>query len=107
MLVQIPIGAALYRAFATGLGPRTGFLWMSDLARPDALVAIGAATLAGVAAAAAPEASRTAVIVGIVLTGILAWRLSASVGLYWVASNGVSAVQSVLLRRGVSSPHAT
>ncbi len=107
MLVQIPIGAALYRAFATGLGPRTGFLWVSDLARPDALVAIGAATLAGVAAAAAPEASRTAVVVGIVLTGILAWRLSASVGLYWVASNGVSAVQSVLLRRGVRAPHAT
>ena len=103
ILVQMPIGAALYRAFSSGLGPRVGFLWMNDLARPDALVALGAASLAGVAAAAAPDASRTAVIVGTVITGFLAWRLSASVGLYWVASNGVSAVQSLLLRRDHTS----
>jgi YidC/Oxa1 family membrane protein insertase len=99
MIVQIPIGAALYRAFATGLGPRLAFLWVPDLARPDALIALGAATLAGVATAAAPSSSRAAVATSVALTAVLAWRLSASVGLYWVASNTVSAAQSLLLRR--------
>jgi YidC/Oxa1 family membrane protein insertase len=98
-LIQMPIGAALYRAFATGLGPRTAFLWMSDLARPDALVAVAAATLAGVAAGAAPASSRTGIAVSVAITGFLAWRLSASVGLYWVASNSVGVVQSVWLRQ--------
>jgi len=31
---------------------------------------------------------------------IIAWRLSASVALYWIASSGVGAVQALVLRRG-------
>ena len=99
MLIQMPIGGALYRAFATGLGPRAGFLWMSDLARPDTLVAVTAATLAGIAAGAGPSTSKAAIATSVAITGFLAWRLSASVGLYWVASNGVGVAQSLLLRR--------
>lgn len=98
-LIQLPIGAALYRAFATGLGPRTGFLWIGDLARPDAVVALLSAVLAGVAVGAGPSTSRTAIVTNMLLTGFLAWRLSASVGLYWVASNTVGAVQSIVLSR--------
>jgi membrane protein insertase Oxa1/YidC/SpoIIIJ len=98
-LVQIPIGAALYRAVSTGFGPRAGFLWVSDLARPDALVAIGATLLAGVAAGAGPSGNRAAVATSMLITVAIAWRLSASVGLYWVASNAVGAVQSLLLLR--------
>lgn len=101
MLIQMPIGGALYRAFASGLGPRAGFLWMSDLARPDMLVAVTAATLAGVAVGAGPGANKMAIAMSAVMTGFLAWRLSASVGLYWVASNGVGVAQSLLLRRSV------
>ncbi|MDQ2665703.1 MAG: YidC/Oxa1 family membrane protein insertase [Gemmatimonadota bacterium] len=98
-LIQLPIGAALYRAFATGLGPRAGFLWIGDLARPDAVIALLSAVLAGVAVGAGPSTSRTAIVTNMLLTGFLAWRLSASVGLYWVASNSVGAVQSIVLRR--------
>ena len=101
-LVQAPIGAALYRAFATGLGPRASFLWVADLARPDALVALGSAVLAGVAVGVGPSTSKTVIATNMLLTGFLAWRLSASVGLYWVASNSVGAVQSIVLRRSVS-----
>ena len=100
-LVQAPIGAALYRAFAAGLGPRTSFLWVADLARPDALVALGSAVLAGVAVGVGPSTSKTMIAMNMVLTGFLAWRLSASVGLYWVASNSVGAVQSIVLRKSV------
>ena len=101
-LIQRPIGGALYRALATGLGPRNGFLWMSNLARPDALVAATAAALAGVAAGVGPSTSKTAIAVSMAMTALLAWRLSASVGLYWVASNSVGVVQSIVLRRSTA-----
>lgn len=81
------------------VSPRTGFLWISDLARPDALVALLSALLAGVAVGAGPSTSKAAIAMNIIVTGVLAWRLSASVGLYWVASNTVGAVQSIVLRR--------
>jgi YidC/Oxa1 family membrane protein insertase len=102
LLVQMPIGAALYRAFGGSWGTRTPFLWMSDLARPDTALALACATLAGVAAGAEPSVSRAAIAVNMIVTGYLAWRLSASVGLYWAASNSVSAVQAVVLRRSAS-----
>ena len=105
VLVQAPIGAALYRAFGSNVGTRTPFLWISDLARPDAALALVCATLAGVAVGAEPSVSRAAIAMNFIVTGFLAWRLSASVGLYWAASNGVSAVQSLVLRRSASGSH--
>jgi YidC/Oxa1 family membrane protein insertase len=102
LLVQVPVGAALYRAFGGNLGIRTRFLWMADLARPDIALSIVCATLAGVAAGAEPSVSRAAIAMNMIVTGYLAWRLSASVGLYWAASNSVSAVQALVLRRSAS-----
>jgi YidC/Oxa1 family membrane protein insertase len=102
-LVQLPIGAALYQAFARGLGPKLGFLWVGDLARPDAILAGVAASLAGLAAGLSTTSShRSAVAISATITLIIAWRLSASVALYWIASSGVGAVQSLVLRRGRS-----
>lgn len=98
-LVQAPIGAALYRAFGSNLGTRTSFLWIPDLARPDIALAVTCATLAGLAAGAEPSVGRAAIATNMIVTGYLAWRLSASVALYWAASNSVSAVQAVVLRR--------
>jgi YidC/Oxa1 family membrane protein insertase len=102
ILVQAPVGAALYRAFGSSWGTRTPFLWISDLARPDTALALVCATLAGVAAGAEPSISRAAIVMNMIVTGYLAWRLSASVGLYWAASSGVSAVQALVLRRSAS-----
>ena len=99
-LIQLPIGAALYQAFAKGLGPRLGFLWIGDLARPDATLALVAASLAGVTVGlGATSNTRSAMAVSAVLTLVIAWRLSASVALYWIASSGVGAAQTLLLRR--------
>jgi YidC/Oxa1 family membrane protein insertase len=108
-LIQLPIGAALYQAFAKGLGPRLGFLWIGDLARPDVVLAGAAASLAGLAAGLGTTSSnRSAVAVSATITFFIAWRLSASVALYWIASSGVGAVEALLLRRGPKrvAPHA-
>jgi len=102
LLVQAPVGAALYRAVGRNLGTRTPFLWISDLARPDTALALVCATLAGVAAGAEPSVGKAAIVMNMIVTGFLAWRLSASVGLYWAASNSVSAVQALVLRRSAS-----
>jgi membrane protein insertase Oxa1/YidC/SpoIIIJ len=101
MLIQMPIGAALYRAFGSNMVTRVPFLWVADLARPDAGLALACAALAGVAAAAEPTVSKPAIAINMLITGYLAWRLSASVGLYWVASSSVSAVQTLVLRRSI------
>jgi YidC/Oxa1 family membrane protein insertase len=99
-LIQLPIGAALYQAFAKGLGPRLGFLWIGDLARPDAMLAAVAASLAALTVGLGTTSNtRSAMAVSAVLTLIIAWRLSASVALYWIASSGVGAAQALLLRR--------
>jgi YidC/Oxa1 family membrane protein insertase len=100
VLAQLPINAALYQAVAQGLGRGTRFFWIDDLARPDVMVATLAAMLAGLAASGeGSTASRTAMSVSAGVSFLIAWRLSAALGLYWVASNAVSAVQSVMLRR--------
>ena len=101
-LVQLPIGAGVYQAIATGVRRATSFLWIGDLARPDAIVATLAAAAAGAAIVAAPDGSsqgRTAAVVSSVVTLFIAWRLSAAVGLYWVSSGLVGVGQSLLLRR--------
>jgi YidC/Oxa1 family membrane protein insertase len=104
-LIQLPIGAALYQAFAKGLGPRLGFLWIGDLARPDAMLVGLAAALAGLTAGLGTTSnSRTAVAVSAALTLVIAWRLTASVALYWIASSSVGAVQALVLRRSPTLP---
>jgi YidC/Oxa1 family membrane protein insertase len=102
MLAQLPIGIALQQAVATGVKAPTSFLWISDLARPDAALAVGAAVVAGATVAVLPAdagGTTTATIVSGALTLAIAWRMSAAVGLYWTASSVVGVGQSLLVRR--------
>jgi YidC/Oxa1 family membrane protein insertase len=102
--MQLPISLALYQAVAQGIGRGARFLWIRDLAAPDPTVAVVAATLAGFAATTGDTAeSRAAFALSAGVTFIVAWRLSATVGLYWLASNGVSAVQTLMLRRSTAA----
>ena len=103
-IVQMPIGAGVYQVIAAITKRAARFLWIGDLSRPDALVASVAAGLAGAAVAAGPSAgsSRAAAALASAVTFLVAWKLSAGVGLYWVASNVVGVVQSLLLRRAVA-----
>ena len=104
-LVQMPIGAGLYQTIGTIAKRAVRFLWIHDLSRPDALVASVAAGLAGAAVAAGPSStgSRVSAMVAAGVTFLVAWRLSAGVGLYWVASNVVGVAQSLLVRRAVAA----
>jgi YidC/Oxa1 family membrane protein insertase len=104
MLIQLPVSLALYQAVAQGIGRGARFLWIRDLAAPDPTVAVVAATLAGIAATTGDTAqSRAAFALSAGVTFIVAWRLSATVGLYWLASSGVSAVQTLMLRRSAAA----
>ena len=110
-LVQIPLGAALYQAIMRGVATRQGFLWMADLARPDALLAgiVGALAALGaytssVSAPSTPGAQAgmsitTTVLVGGLLAAAFAVRMASGVGVYWAASSLVGVGQSLLVRR--------
>jgi YidC/Oxa1 family membrane protein insertase len=104
--IQLPIGAALYQAITTGLVPGSSFLWIADLASPDAILAAITAALAAVPALLAPATpgaqpatnqAMTAAMAGLV-TLFIVWRVAAGVGIYWAASNVVGIVQSWMLR---------
>jgi YidC/Oxa1 family membrane protein insertase len=102
LLVQAPVISALYAAIRSGVGRGVGFLWIGELARPDALLAWLAATLAGVATLVASgngSAQRITAFVSAAVTLFIVMRLSAGLALYWVASNIVGVVQSLLVRR--------
>ena len=103
-MVQMPIGAGLYEVIRESTLRAARFLWIGDLSRPDALVASVAAGLAGAAVVAGPSSgsSKVAAALAAATTFLIAWRLSAGVGLYWVASNVVGVVQSLLVRRAVA-----
>lgn len=103
-LVQLPIGAALYQAVA-GVGPRLRFLWVADLARPDAaLAAIAALVAAAAMSIGGQSGNRGAVAISALVTLYIAWRMTASVALYWVASGSVGVVQAIVLRRSSDTP---
>jgi YidC/Oxa1 family membrane protein insertase len=101
-LAQVPVMAALSSAIRRGLEAGGRFLWVEDLARPDAWLALGVAALAAAATVLAPGArdNRTAgVVLSAALTLFFAWKLSAGLGLYWAVSSGVGLAQSAWLRR--------
>jgi YidC/Oxa1 family membrane protein insertase len=100
---QAFIGAGLYSAIRRGVAQGHHFLWIQDLALPDAILtlATGAITLAAsLIGPHLPEQSRTAAaVLPAVLTVFLAWRLSSAIVLYWASSAAVSGVQGFMLRK--------
>jgi YidC/Oxa1 family membrane protein insertase len=104
-LVQMPIGAGVYQTVASIATRATKLFWITNLGKPDALVASIAAGLAGAAVMAGPSSpsSRVTAALAAAVTFVISWRLSAGVGLYWVASSVVGVVQSLLVRRLTSA----
>ncbi|MEP6836342.1 MAG: YidC/Oxa1 family membrane protein insertase [Gemmatimonas sp.] len=106
MLIQAPLGFAVYKVVAENVTRAGRFLWMADLARPDVLITGIAASVASLAVLLAPTNGGAnnkvnAVVMG-AITVVIAWRLAAGVGLYWVGSNVVGVVQSLIVRRIVN-----
>lgn len=103
-LLQLPFMAALYSVIRDGAVAGGRFLWIGNLARPDALLALLVSASGGLLMALAPSATnphayRVAVVLSVLVTFLIVSRLAAGVALYWAATNAVSIVQAQLLRR--------
>jgi YidC/Oxa1 family membrane protein insertase len=105
-LAQMPFFAGLYGALRQGLGVAASFLWITDLAKPDVVLALAVSAGTGVAAylGAAPlaESSRSvwfAAGAGAVITLFFCWHASAVLALSWGTSTVVNGVQGLVLLR--------
>jgi YidC/Oxa1 family membrane protein insertase len=105
-LLQAPVLAAVYGAVRRGLGIGAPFLWVADLARPDALLALvvasltGLATFLGVRAGPQPQQAATQATISGLIMLLLFGRASSALLLSWTGSTLGSVVQALVLWRG-------
>ena len=101
--LQIPMVYGLYTAIKRGLGEGGRFLWIPNLARPDAILAMLFGGLTYLVSALNPGVPHEIRIVASLLPALVAlwfaWNMASGVGLYWVTSSTVDVLQSALLRR--------
>jgi YidC/Oxa1 family membrane protein insertase len=102
-VLQLPVFAMLYKAVSQASAGSKSFLWMKSLALPDTALTAIVLLLTGIAAWYFPSASGDAatltVVLQVLVMAFVVCKLSAGVGLYWAASSGVSALQTLVLRR--------
>jgi YidC/Oxa1 family membrane protein insertase len=103
MLVQVPVFFAMYSAIRHIDATGGAFLWMTSIARPDLILTLIAAGLTYAASALTPglkgqPGQELIKWMPAVLTLIFLTKLSAAIGIYWVASSLVSVIQSMILR---------
>lgn len=104
LLIQLPVLGALFTALR-GFGARVPFLWIADLARPDALVVAAVAGLTALGVATAPLAPgqaampRGMTIIATIGTVAFLWSASSAFALSVGAGSVVSMVQNLVLAR--------
>jgi len=106
MLVQAPLLGGLFAAVRSGLGARVRFLWITDLARPDAWLTALIVALTGVVTLATPGSSAGSpsvarVMAFVIMGATLAflWSASSAVALSVGAGSAVSVIQNWVIRR--------
>jgi membrane protein insertase Oxa1/YidC/SpoIIIJ len=105
ILVQWPLMAALFGAVRKGLGARVGFLWVTDLARPDRwLITTAAMLAAGGSAMLVPAGSprgtaEAMVVLSGVMTFVFLWFASSAIAISYGAGSLVSMLQGWLIRQ--------
>ena len=106
LLVQTPLLGGLFSAVRGGLGARVPFLWIGNLARPDALLVSVVALLAGaVFAIPRPQSTPgapttpTMMLFGMIATLVFIWSASSAVALSVGAGSLVSGLQNWMLAR--------
>jgi YidC/Oxa1 family membrane protein insertase len=101
--IQLLVGAGLYSAIKRGVGRGGRFLWIRNLAQPDAILAVATGVLTFIVSLVGPhlrQQPRFAItVLPALLSMVLAWRLASGVALYWASSTAVSGLQAFLLRR--------
>ena len=106
LLIQLPLLSGLFAAVRAGLGARVPFLWVTDLARPDAVLLV-TVTLLGGAALAIPRPLGGAggpsvpmlILLGAGGTLFFLWSASSAVALSVGAGSLVSGLQGWLLAK--------
>ena len=100
--VQLPVFAFMYRAIRDAATSGGAFLWIRNLASPDAWLTLAVLALTGAAAYFMPNLSESAkttlILIQIAVTFFIVWKLAAGLGLYWVASSSVGLFQNLWLR---------
>jgi YidC/Oxa1 family membrane protein insertase len=102
-IVQAPVFLGLFGAIRRGLVAGGRFLWVKDIAAPDALLAVMCAGLTAWSAALAPTVSGSprlpVVLVPAVLTLVFLWRMAAGLSIYTLAQGLVGLIQAALVHR--------
>lgn len=102
-LVQLPVFGLLYKTVSNASAAGGSFLWIRNLASFDVALTAIVLLLTAIATYYVPSGSNppAALMVAaqIAITAFFMWKLSAGLGLYWVASSGVSVIQNLVLRR--------
>jgi YidC/Oxa1 family membrane protein insertase len=104
-LVQLPVFGLLYGAIKRSLASNRAFLWVRNLSAPDVLLTVAILSLTALTSYLMPAASEQArtlmIVVQVIITSLIIWKLAAGLGLYWAASNLVGLFQTIWLRRGL------
>ena len=100
--IQFPIFAMLYGTIRNSLGSSSAFLWIKNLALPDFYLTLVVLFLTGLSAWLLPSAPAqvrsTLIVVQLIVTFLVVWKLAAGLSLYWVSSGVVSLFQTLWLR---------
>lgn len=102
ILIQVPVFGMMYSAITKVSAQGGPFLWLKNLASPDALLTAIVLVVTAVSAYYMPSAGGTAqtmmIVIQVIVTALFIWKLSAGLGLYWLASGSVGLLQSLMLR---------
>ncbi|KPJ90590.1 MAG: hypothetical protein AMS18_10475 [Gemmatimonas sp. SG8_17] len=104
-LVQLPVVVGMYSVIrrALELGNAGRFLWVANIARPDALMALAVSLLTLAVVMLSPSVvqqnGRWLALIPAAMTFLVMLKLSAGLGLYWAASSTVAGLQAVMVRR--------
>ena len=100
--IQLPIFGVLYSSIRNSLTSSSAFLWIRSLASPDLLLTMLILFLTSISACLVPSASgqmRSAlIVVQVLMTFFIVWKLAAGLGLYWASSSLVGVFQMLWLR---------
>ena len=102
-LLQTPLFVGMISAIKKVVVTGEAFLWIRNIAHPDFFLTMIAVFLSYIATTLMPNLSengKTLMIwMPVLLTAVFLWKLPAVIGLFWIASNLVNVIQSLIVRR--------
>ncbi len=100
--IQLPVFGMLYSGIRSSVASSGAFLWIKTLAKPDFLLTLVVVALTGVSIYLTPSApgpmKSTFIVLQVVVTFLIVWKLASGLGLFWVSTSLVGMFQSLWLR---------